>query len=264
MPFERPIGSGPEPTSAPPAAAAAIDDAVTPAMRLQILSNEHWGLLATQTLAWNETFTRAGMFLSTLSGAIIAIALVAQATAFGEGFRLFALAILPVVLIVGVGTQLRLGQSNYHAFRCAIGMNRIRAAYMELAPDLERYLVMGTTDDDRGLMLTAAIPPGTSFAVQLLSGTPILVVALDALIVAAIVAIMVFQVGGATALALTLGAIGFVLTVAAFVWYAGRAIRRIRRDRDVMYPSRQPADQASPEDWGPGGRRDDPRPGTRS
>ena len=213
-------------------------DAVTPAMRLQILSNEHWGLLATQSMVWNESFTRAGMFLSSLSGAIIALALVAQATQFGAEFRLFGLVILPVVLIVGVGTFLRLGQSNYHALRCTIGMNRIRAAYMELAPDLERYLVMGTTDDERGLLLTAAFPPGTSFAAQMLAATSILVLAIDALIVAAIVALIVFQVGGTTALALALGAIGFVIAVAAFALYAGRAIGRIRRERDVLYPSR--------------------------
>jgi hypothetical protein len=248
MSFERPSGPSPEVTPAPPAGGQAANNAVTPAMRLQILSNEHWGLLATQSMAWNESFTRAGMFLSSLSGAIIALALVAQATAFGEGFRLFALVILPVVLIVGVGTQLRLGQSNYHAMRCAIGMNRIRAAYMELAPDLERYLVMGTTDDDRGIMLTAAFPPGTSVAARMLSATAVLVVALDALIVAAIVAIIVFQVGGTTALALALGAIGFVVTVAAFVWYAGRAVRRVFTEREVLFPSREPADEASPED----------------
>ena len=249
MSFERPIGPVPESTSAPPAAEPpAIDAAATPAMRLQILSNEHWGLLATQTMAWNEAFSRAGMFLSTVSGAIIALALVAQATAFGEEFRLFALVILPIVLIVGMGTALSLGMSNYHAMRCLVGMNRIRAAYMELAPDLERYLVMGTTDDEPGIWQSAAIPPGTSFAARMLSATGILVIALNALIVAAIVAIIIFQVGGAIALALALGAIGFVLTVAAFAWYASRAIRRVRHERDVMYPSRQPADQASPED----------------
>ena len=246
MSFERPTGPGPESTAAPPTGGAtAIDDAVTPAMRLQILSNEHWGLLATQSMVWNESFSRAGMFLSTLSGAIIALALVAQATAFGQEFRLFALVILPVVLIVGVGTALRLGQSNYHAMRCGVGMNRIRAAYMELAPDLERYLVMGTTDDRRGLLLTAAIPPGTSFVVQMLTATPLLVIALDALIVAAVVAIIVFQVGGGIALALALGAIGFVVTVAAFAWYTARAMRRVFGEHEVMYPTRKPAGQAS-------------------
>jgi hypothetical protein len=248
MAFERPVGPSPESPPAPATGGSAANDAVTPAMRLQILSNEHWGLLATQSMAWNEAFTRAGMFLSTLSGAIIALALVAQATQFGEEFRLFALVILPVVLIVGVGTFLRLGQSNYHAMQCLVGMNRIRAAYMELAPDLERYLVMGTTDDERGIMLSAAIPPGSSLAARMLAATPILVIAIDALIVAAIIAISVFQVGGAITLALALGAIGFFVTVAASVWYAGRAIGRVRREREVLYPSRQPADHSSPED----------------
>ena len=248
MSFERPGGPIPESPAASAGGGSAANDALTPAMRLQILSNEHWGLLATQTLAWNETFSRAGMFLSTLSGAIIALALVAQATQFGEEFRLFALVILPVVLVVGVGTFLRLGQSNYHAYQCVIGMNRIRAAYMELAPDLERYLVMGTTDDERGLRLTAAFPPGSSVAAQMLAATPILVMAIDALIVAAVVAIIVFQLGGTLALAIALGAIGFVVAVAASVGYAGRAIRRARSEREVRFPARQPTDEASPED----------------
>jgi hypothetical protein len=238
MSFERP--SGPSPESTPGA-----NDAVTPAMRLQILSNEHWGLLASRALAWNESFSRTTMFLTTVSGAIIALALVAQATAFGEEFRLFALVILPVVLIVGVGTALRLGMSNYHDARCVVGMNRIRAAYMELAPELERYLVMGTTDDMRGRRLTGAIPPGTSYAVLMFAATPLLVIALDALIVAAIIAIAVFQVGGGTALALALGAVGFVITIAAFVWYVGRAIRSQLGEQEVLFPSRQPVDQAS-------------------
>src|SRR6266704_3109283 len=89
-------------------------DVAASSMRLQILSTEHWSLLASRSLAWNESFSRAGMYVSTLSGAIVALALVAQASAFGEGFTLFALVILPVVLFIGVATFLRLGSSNYH------------------------------------------------------------------------------------------------------------------------------------------------------
>jgi hypothetical protein len=118
---------------------------VSPAMRLQILSTEHWSLLASRSLAWNESFSRAGMFLSTLSGAIVALALVAQASAFGEGFTLFGLVIQPIVLFIGVATVTRLGVANYHEAMCVIGMNRIRAAYLELAPDLARYFVMSAT-----------------------------------------------------------------------------------------------------------------------
>src|SRR5687767_15015887 len=54
----------------------------TPAMRLQILAAEHASLVQSRTLAWNEAFTRTGMFLSTLSFAMVAVALVAQASGF--------------------------------------------------------------------------------------------------------------------------------------------------------------------------------------
>jgi|SRR5437773_12185568 len=88
MSFERSfagtgIGAEPGPNAGPADARQA--DVVTPAMRLQILSTEHWSLLASRALAWNESFSRAGMFLTTLTGAIVALALVAQASAFGEG-----------------------------------------------------------------------------------------------------------------------------------------------------------------------------------
>src|SRR5438105_4864209 len=124
-------GIGAEPAPVPGHVAAASPSA---SLRLQILATEHWSLLASRSLAWNESFSRAAMFLSTLSGAIVALALVAQASAFGDTFTLFALVILPVVLFIGLATFIRLGASHYHDAMCVIGMNRIRAAYLGLAP----------------------------------------------------------------------------------------------------------------------------------
>ena len=100
MSFERLSGTGigAEPALAPRVTEAETTGEATPAMRLQILSTEHWSLLASRSLAWNESFSRAGMFLTTLTGAIVALALVAQASAFGDAFTLFALVILPVVV----------------------------------------------------------------------------------------------------------------------------------------------------------------------
>ena len=107
--FERPSGPGAEPPPVPTGRGEASGDVegVTQAMRLQILSTEHWSLLATRSLAWNEAFSRAGMFLATLSGAIVALAIVGPATDFDDGFLLTALVILPVVLFVGIATVVR-------------------------------------------------------------------------------------------------------------------------------------------------------------
>jgi hypothetical protein len=40
---------------------------------LQILTTEHGGLRTTRSLTYTDAFSRAGMFLSTLSGAIVAL-----------------------------------------------------------------------------------------------------------------------------------------------------------------------------------------------
>ena len=85
---------------------------VTDAVRVQSLATEHWSLLATRSAIWNEMFTRASMYLTVLSAATVALALVAQATDFGGDFRLFALLVLPVVLVVGVGTHIRPGDAR--------------------------------------------------------------------------------------------------------------------------------------------------------
>jgi len=127
------------------------DDGITPALRLQILATEHWSLLATRSLAWSEVFSRAGMYLSALSGAIVALALVGQGSDFGEPFRLFTLVLLPVVFFIGETTLTRLGAANKIDATCVVGMNRIRGAYLEMAPDLERYFVMSSHDDRRGV-----------------------------------------------------------------------------------------------------------------
>src|SRR5438876_11238991 len=177
MSFERTgagIGLGAEQAPSPSHPTVASAQGTSPSLRLQILSTEHWSLLASRSLAWNESFSRAGMFLTTLTGAIVALALVAQASAFGDGFTLFALVILPVVLFIGVATYIRLGTSNYHEGLCVIGMNRIRAAYLELAPDLERYFVMSAHDDFPGIGVTMGVQPGGGrgfWLAQMLGGT---------------------------------------------------------------------------------------------
>src|SRR5215472_16094639 len=85
---------------------------ITDEVRAQLLATEHYSLLATRGMTWNEIFSRASMFITVLSAAVVALALVAQATAFGPGFRIFALLVLPVVLLVGVATSLRLSDAN--------------------------------------------------------------------------------------------------------------------------------------------------------
>src|SRR5215467_14575510 len=84
--------------------------------RLQILATEHWSLLATRSLTYNEALSRVTIFLAILSGAVIALALVAQADAFGPTTVAIAIPVLSVVLFTGIVTVGRLIRLNSDAY----------------------------------------------------------------------------------------------------------------------------------------------------
>jgi hypothetical protein len=148
-----------------PAGQAGADRPLDDARALQILSTEHWSLLATRSLSWNESFSRAGLFLSVVSATAVALALVAQATSFREGFIAFALVMLPIDLFVGLATFTRLDEVNMEDAVWVAGMNRIRHAYLEIGPGLAPYFITGATDDPAGLERTVGVHrPGSALA----------------------------------------------------------------------------------------------------
>jgi hypothetical protein len=238
MSFERPGmtpgAGGPEPAPTPPTeptsgpASEAPAGGTPMALQLQVLSTEHWSLLASRSLAWNESFARAGMFLSALAGAIVALALVAQASDFGDAFRIFALVILPVVLFIGLTTLVRLGIANYHDAICVLGMNRIRGAYVERVPEVERYFVMSPHDDDASVWASMGMDPSYPIGVTLLASAPTLVSVLNAVLTAAIVGIGTIQLGLDPALAWMGAIVGFVVAFGLQAWWGRRDALRPR------------------------------------
>jgi hypothetical protein len=228
------IGAEPAPTPTPH---DPTGEGTPLAIQLQVLSTEHWSLLASRSLAWNESFSRAGMFLSTLSGAIVALALVAQASNFGDGFRIFALVILPVVLFIGLTTLLRLGFANYHDGICVIGMNRIRAAYFERVPEVRHYFVMPGTDDRAATWQTMGMDPSYPVPVVLLASAPTMVAVLNAVIAGAIGGIAALQVGAGTPAAWAAGLVAFGLVFIAELWFGSREARRARPEWMPMFPA---------------------------
>jgi hypothetical protein len=129
----------------------------TPASKLQILATEHWSLLATRALTYTESLGRVNMFLAILSGAVIALALVAQADRFGPIFIAVAIFMLSVVFFTGVATIARLMALNRDDFRWVIGMNRIRNAYLQVHPELEPHFMTSPYDDLPGALQTLGI-----------------------------------------------------------------------------------------------------------
>ena len=124
---------------------------------LQILATEHWSLLATRALTYQESLGRVNMFLGILSGAVIALALVAQADHFGPAFISIAIFMLSVVFFVGLLTVRRLLMLNRDDYRWVVAMNRIRNAYLAMHPELEPHFSTSPHDDMAGVLDTLGV-----------------------------------------------------------------------------------------------------------
>lgn len=211
-------------------------------LRLQMMSTEHWSLLASRNLAWTEVFARASMFLSALSFSVVALALAGQASGFGEEFRIFALIVLPVVLFLGFTTALRMDNANHHDAMCVIGMNRIRAGYLEMAPDLERFFVMGITDDIAGIGRTMGGLPNRPFFVDIFAATPTLVAVLNSVIAATIVALGAIQLGASSGVAIVAGVIVAVIGFAGWSYVVREHAMDVMKSHQPRFPSKDPVD----------------------
>jgi hypothetical protein len=209
---------------------------VTDAVRAQILATEHWSLLATRSMTWNEVFSRASMFITLLSAAVVALALVAQATGFGPGFRLFALLVLPVVLLVGLATLVRLTEDNTEDIGLVLGMNRLRHAYLELAPELEPYFVTAHHDDDAGMWRSYGLGARLSLG-RIIAGAPNLVTAIDVVVVGVLAALVADTLGASEVADVVVG-VGAALGAAAGIGLlAFRAMAQGPRAHRPRFPA---------------------------
>jgi hypothetical protein len=181
----------------------------------QILGTEHWSLLATRLLIWNEALSRATVFLTVLSASIISLALLADATGFGPQTTSLALVLLPVVLLLGIATYVRQVQINDEEFQLVLAMNRLRHAYLKIEPGLEPYFTTGHHDDEGGLVATYMLehPSRRWLLVHFLINTPTIVATVDAALAAAI-AVLVLQTAEAPRAAVVAG--GVVAFLAAW------------------------------------------------
>ena len=204
---------------------------------LQILMTEHWSLLASRSLVYTEAMSRASMFIAALTGSVVSLALVAQATDFGDGFVAFALVLLPVVFVLGFATVVRLSQVNYEDALWVQGMNRIRNAYHELAPELEPYFVTSRYDDHFGVLQSALGRRDPPSPIQVFAAVPGVVALIDSVVAGAAVAIAGLGLGAGMAVCLALGVLGFAAALTCFLFWARRSIARLLQVVEVRFPT---------------------------
>jgi hypothetical protein len=114
---------------------------------LDILTTEHWSLLSTRALGYQEMFARTTIYVAILSGTVVALALLAQATRFSRETLWLALVLISVDMFIGVSTFVRSVEINFEDARWVTGMSLLRSAYVKIVPGLEPYFVAAHTVD---------------------------------------------------------------------------------------------------------------------
>ena len=222
-------------------------DGALPSVRAQLLATEHWSLLATRSTAQSELLSRITAFLMLVSASIVGLALIGQATRFGGRFITFALVVLGMVIMIGTLTQIRVVNASNEDLAHVIGMNRLRAAYLELDPAIEPYLVTSAHDDDRGIWQTYSPLMGPNLTQPLASSAAFIVLVNSGLsgVFAALVAVALGAPGplvGAVAVVCSLAFLGSSFAL------VGRQYRRMQRRYVALFPT--PDSSGSPQPSG--------------
>jgi hypothetical protein len=112
------------------------------------MTTEHYNLQTGRAMTVSEANGRASLFVGAVSSGLIALALVAQLSHLGMAFFVFSLVVLPTLLFMGLITFQRVLQAGLADVTYARGINRIRHLYLEYAPDMQPYFILGSHDDE--------------------------------------------------------------------------------------------------------------------
>jgi len=131
----------------------------TAAHVVSIMTTEHFALQGARSATISETNGRSSLFLSSVSSGLVALAFTGQASHMGTAFDVFGLALFPTLYFLGIFTYLRVLQSALEDLNYALGVNRIRHFYFEIAPQIKDYVILSAHDDQAGVMRNMAVRP---------------------------------------------------------------------------------------------------------
>jgi hypothetical protein len=223
--------------TAPPEPTAAKPDA---AMLSEALRGEYSMLATMLATVWSASLSRVSLFLGVVSAIGLALGFAAQAGGgFGSTFTVIALVALPLALLLGLGTFVRTIELQREAYVYIAGMNRIRHAMVNAAPDIRPFLVLSIYDDPAGVYRSQGTgirlrPPRYRLVFALVQTQGIV-----AVICAALAGVSAGLATGwlSTAVAWAVGAIVFVVLVVALLRYWNRSFRQIEMAVRPMFPT---------------------------
>lgn len=237
---ERPLRGDLEAGPAP--ARTGLDDP----RALTILTTEHWSLLTARSLVYNEAFSRTAMFLTFLTGTLVALGFVSQGSGYTSEFLVLAVILLGFDLFIGLATLGRLISVSAEDLRSLQAMNRLRHAYLEMVPTLDRYVSTSTHDSLEAVLSTYGPAAGANLAAT--GPSPIVGVAHALTTTVGMVGVISAAVGGALGAALALffgasaglsviaGVVAFLVLLGLISAMAARSFADVERSLEVRFP----------------------------
>ncbi|MFB2596455.1 hypothetical protein ACEXQE_01540 [Herbiconiux sp. P17] len=207
-------------------------------MRAQLLATEHWGLLAARSTAQNEVLTRIAIFFTLVSAGLVSLALIGQVTDFADSFSGFSLGIIGFVCFVGFLTQIRVFAVGMEDLMYVIAMNRLRGAYAELDPGIEKYFMASRHDDRIGSTQTYYffLPRRTEVA-QLLASSMIFVAVVNTALVGLFAGALAMSLGAEYSVMIAVGVAAGLVWLIVTVYLGGRHYDQVWEHHVPLYPS---------------------------
>ncbi len=197
---------GPDPY--PASAGDRLSDAQR-SLRAQLLATEHWSLLASRSTTQSEVLTRIAIFLTLVSAGLVTLGVLGNATEFRGWFGVAALGVLFLLVVLGVITQQRVINVGLEDLAYVLAMNRLRGAYLDLDPGLERYFLLSPHDDQPGSARTY-YPFAVRDATQVFASSMMLIMLVEAALVGLFIGSLTFAVSGVVGWAILIGVVGVV------------------------------------------------------
>jgi hypothetical protein len=208
---------------------------VNPSVRVAILSTEHWSLLGSRSTTWAEVMSRITIHLTVTSASLVVLALVAQSMGFGPAFRVLSIGLTAGVLILGTLTAIRVMNASVDDASFIAGMNRIRAAYLEVDPGLADHLVTSAHDDHAGVMGTYLMGARRPMLSHVLGSTGLFMNATNSIVAGILAALVANAAGASDALVAVLG------SAALLAYFSGSALITRRSFRHPPLPAHFPS-----------------------
>jgi hypothetical protein len=208
---------------------------------LTILTTEHWSLLTARSLVYNEAFSRAAMFLTFLTGTLVALGFVSQASGYTQEFLVLATVLLGFDLFIGLATLGRITAASGEEIRALQGMNRLRHAYLEMVPSLDPYFSTSPHDDLANVVSVYGATPDQSPSLigniaHGLTTTPGMIGTITAAVGGAFAAALALLLGASTTIGIVGGLAAFVILTLIISTLAYRQFLAVDRTLEIRFP----------------------------